>query len=106
MSHIIKKVKAEVVPDVLYHGTASVFLLGIWMRGLINKKSNFVFLTEDRISARRFGQRHGNPIVMTIDCTRMFRDGFDFYKDENGIWMTEYVPPEYISIKTEYDINE
>jgi len=26
----------------------------------------------------------------------MFRDGHTFYQSENGVWLTDAVPPEYI----------
>jgi putative RNA 2'-phosphotransferase len=42
------------------------------------------------------GNRHGQPVVLTIQAGQMHRDGFLFYLSENGVWLTGHVPVKYI----------
>ena len=41
------------------------------------------------------GRRHGAPVVIVIDAEAMARDGAVFYLSENGVWLCDYVAPEY-----------
>jgi putative RNA 2'-phosphotransferase len=43
------------------------------------------------------GARHGRPVVLTVDAASMQSTGFSFYRSENGVWLVDNVPPEYIS---------
>lgn len=85
-------------PDYLYHGTSDLNLCGIQKDGLLKRKRQYVHLTADRVVARETGQRHGNPIVLTIDTKRMQADGYAFFKATDNIWLTECVPPHYLTI--------
>ena len=84
-------------PDILYHGTAKRFLSKIIETGLLPMSRQHVHLSETEDTAIKVGQRHGKPIVLTIDSGKMSKDGIDFYLSENNVWLTETVPIEYIS---------
>jgi len=32
-----------------------------------------------------------------VDAARMVRDGFAFFQADNGVWLTDRVPAEYLS---------
>ena len=83
-------------PAILYHGTAEQFLNSIMERGLLKGKRHHVHLSKDVATALKVGQRHGKPAVLRINSGRMHQEGQEFYLSENGIWLTEYVPPRYI----------
>jgi putative RNA 2'-phosphotransferase len=83
-------------PEQLYHGTASRFLDSIRQGGLHAAARTHVHLSADESTARTVGQRHGKPVVLTIAAGRMHRDGHTFYRSENGVWLTDAVPVEYI----------
>ncbi len=83
-------------PDYLYHGTASKNVQGIRTNGLMSKTRLHVHLTDDRTTAVQVGGRHGKPVVLTIRSTAMVNAGFEFYKSENGVWLTKHVPPSFI----------
>ena len=83
-------------PDRLYHGTVPRFLESIRQEGLIKGKRHHVHLSPDVETATNVGQRRGRPVVLVIEAGRMFRDGHKFYQSENGVWLTDAVPPEYI----------
>nr|WP_200883109.1 RNA 2'-phosphotransferase [Massilia sp. BSC265] len=43
------------------------------------------------------GRRHGQPLVLAVDAGAMHAAGFRFYRSENGVWLTDAVPPRYLS---------
>ncbi len=85
-------------PEVLYHGTVERFLESIRQQGLVRGKRQHVHLSADRDTAARVGQRRGRPVVLLVASGRMFRAGHAFYRSANGVWLTEAVAPEYLSI--------
>jgi putative RNA 2'-phosphotransferase len=84
-------------PDVLYHGTAEKNIASIKQRGLLKGSSNHVHLSSDAATARKVGSRYGKPIVLTIDAKGMHEEGHQFFQSENGVWLTEQVPLQYIT---------
>lgn len=84
-------------PYILYHGTATRFLTSISEQGLIAKSRQYVHLSTDEVTATKVGQRHGKPVVLKIKALDMYKQGFRFYQAENGVWLTENVPCQYIS---------
>lgn len=89
--------KETMPPDVLYHGTATRFIDSIKEKGLISGSRLYVHLSADEGTAVNVGSRHGKPYVITVDCKQMVKDGFKFYLSNNGVWLTNNVPVEYLS---------
>jgi len=88
---------AEKLPtEFLYHGTASRFLESILKEGLKPGERQYVHLSEEVQTATAVGQRYGKPVVLTIEALRMHRKGFNFYQAENGVWLTQKVPNQYL----------
>ncbi|MCL4205496.1 MAG: RNA 2'-phosphotransferase [Pirellulaceae bacterium] len=83
-------------PELLYHGTVSRFLESIRRDGLTKGKRHHVHLSPDIQTATKVGQRRGRPVVLVIEAGRMFREGHTFYRSENGVWLTDAVPPDYL----------
>ncbi|MEM5518977.1 RNA 2'-phosphotransferase [Henriciella sp. AS95] len=83
-------------PDELYHGTASANLDAIFSEGLISGRRHQVHLSLDPDTAKRVGQRHGKPVVLRVEAQRMFNDGFEFFRADNGVWLTAKVPATYL----------
>ena len=83
-------------PTILYHGTAKENLRQILLTGLQKRKRNHVHLSTDNEMATKVGQRHGQPIVLEILAGQMFKDNFEFYLSENGVWLTDNVPVKYL----------
>ena len=44
-------------------------------------------------SAKRW---HRTPVVLKIDATAMYADGFVFGVSDNGVWCAEQIPIRYI----------
>ena len=91
---------AIIVPDVLFHGTASRFLAAILGTGLDKRQRHHVHLTHDPATARAVGQRYGAPVVLEIDAARLCTDGHVFYRSANGVWLVDHVPPAYLKVHT------
>ena len=85
-------------PPVLWHGTATRFLDSILAEGLKPMSRLYVHLSKDVPTAVTVGRRHGRPAVLRVDSERMAQDGFVFHRAANGVWLTETVPPQYLTV--------
>ena len=83
-------------PPVLYHGTATRFIEAIRSQGLLKMNRRHVHLAADQTTAVRVGGRHGKPVVLTVDAAAMVTGGHLFYLSQNGVWLTDTVPPSYL----------
>jgi RNA:NAD 2''-phosphotransferase len=84
-------------PEYLYHGTAERFYESIKKEGIKKMNRQHVHLSKEKITALQVGSRHGRPVILTISAREMYREGIGFYCSDNGVWLTEYVDPKYIS---------
>lgn len=83
-------------PAILYHGTKSVFLDSIMRDGLQKGKRHHVHLSLDRETAEKVAaRRSGNSIILEIKAGEMTQP---FYQSANGVWLTEAVAPEFLTI--------
>lgn len=85
-------------PKVLFHGTAQRFKEAILEKGLLPMSRQHVHLSKDEETALKVGKRHGKPILFLIDAEKMFSENYQFYCSENGVWLTEKVPAEYLKL--------
>jgi len=83
-------------PDVLYHGTGARAVAAIMQTGLCKMSRHHVHLSKDIAIARAVGARHGKSVVLVIDAATMHQAGYTFYCSDNGVWLVDSVPPEYI----------
>ena len=90
------ELEAVAPPTILYHGTASRFLDSIRQQGLIKGNRQHVHLTTDRTVAKQVGARHGSGVVLEVLSAQMYDTGYSFYLSQNGVWLTEHVPPQFI----------
>nr|WP_314560539.1 RNA 2'-phosphotransferase [uncultured Pseudomonas sp.] len=83
-------------PAVLYHGTATRFIDSINQKGLIPGSRHHVHLTERLETAREVGQRYGKVVILKVNTSKMLAEGFKFFQAENGVWLTEKVPVQFL----------
>lgn len=83
-------------PPRLYHGTAVSNMASIKGKGIMKGSRRYVHLSADRGTAIQVGQRHGWPVVLTIDTTEMALAGHEFYLSANQVWLCEYIPWQYV----------
>ena len=86
-------------PAVLYHGTARARLDAILAEGLRRMGRHHVHLSADADTATRVGARHGKPAVLEVAAARMAADGHRFFVSDNGVWLTDAVPPGYLTAR-------
>jgi len=72
------------------------FLDAIMAEGLKKMNHHDVHLSADVQTAAKVGQRRGKPLILAIDSAKMAADGFKFRLSNNGVWLTDHVPPQYI----------
>jgi putative RNA 2'-phosphotransferase len=85
-------------PDVLFHGTVGRFLPAILAEGLRPGSRHAVHLSPDAATARTVGARRGRPVVLRVDAAAMATDGHAFSRSDNGVWLTDAVPPRYLRV--------
>ncbi len=85
-------------PAGLYHGTTAAVSASIDEKGLIRGNRHHVHLSADTETARRVAVRRKGPwVIYRIDAAAMAGAGHLFYLSANGVWLTESVPPDYLS---------
>ncbi len=85
-------------PEILYHGTATRFLESIKKEGLKKMTRQHVHLSKEKQTAVYVGKRHGRPVVLKVYAKKMYQKGHHFYLSENGIWLCDAVPWEYLEV--------
>jgi putative RNA 2'-phosphotransferase len=90
------QLEAHEPPELLYHGTVERFLTSILAEGLIKGKRHHVHLSKDVETAIKVGARRGRPVILKVNAGGMHRDGHTFYLSTNGVWLTAFVPPDYL----------
>lgn len=85
-------------PNILFHGTSIKSVPSIMKMGLLPMSRLYVHLSSDESTAYKVGLRHGRPVILTIDSSKMYEDGIDFFLSKNGVWLTKNVASKYISI--------
>lgn len=102
--HSIKvdlKLKPITPPDLLYHGTAERFIELIFKEGLkkMNRHHVHMYGPENIFRATNTGARHQKgkkPVLIEINASEMYKDGYIFYKTDNDVYLTDSVPIKYI----------
>ena len=86
-------------PETLYHGTSTQN----WKRirqagGLQRMKRHHVHLSSDEETAKRVGaRRKGEVILLCVNAKRMAEDGYEFFLSDNGVWLVDEVPIDYLT---------
>lgn len=84
-------------PDVLYHGTSEQAVDAILLEGLDRRARHDVHLSVDAKLMMEVGRRHGTPVLLRIDAKAMIADAHVFTLTGNNVYLTERVPPQYIT---------
>jgi putative RNA 2'-phosphotransferase len=86
-------------PALLYHGTGHGLVASIRRDGLCKMRRHHVHLSADTATAMTVGRRRGMPVVFVVDAAAMHRAGFVFYRSDNGVWLVDAVPVEYLKLQ-------
>ncbi|MDA3614236.1 RNA 2'-phosphotransferase [Polluticaenibacter yanchengensis] len=85
-------------PEILYHGTAEINRSSIMQAGIEKRNRRHVHLSKDPATAIQVGQRHGKPYIFKVKALDMHHDKYEFYLSANGVWLTDFVPAQYLLI--------
>ncbi len=86
-------------PATLFRGTAQKSVAAIMNEGLKPGRRQQVHLSLDVSTATKVGMRHGKPVVLQVDARTMSQAGFAFFQADNGVWLTDRVPPQYLTVQ-------
>lgn len=92
------QLNARIPPSVLYHGTGQSSVELIQSNGLLKMSRHHVHLSQDIQTAYQVGRRKGDPVIFQVDAMSMDKVGFTFYCSDNGVWLVEFVPSEYLTV--------
>lgn len=96
-SIFIEQELSATLPDqMLFHGTASKNIIGIINNGLVSGQRQAVHLSDTIAMATQVGKRHGKPFLIAIDTTALCKNGWEFYKTEQNVWLTKDIPSKYL----------
>jgi len=87
---------AQKPPEILFHGTGEKSVSSILQNGLEKRDRQHVHLSADFHTAVNVGQRHGKPYVFEVLAGKMYTNDFQFFLSDNGVWLTDFVPAEYL----------
>jgi putative RNA 2'-phosphotransferase len=90
-------------PEVLYHGTTTQRWQSIRTSqppGLKPGSRHHVHLSHDLAVAKQVGSRHRREelVVLQVDAKGYNAQGGIFYRSENGVWLTDFVPLDYLAV--------
>lgn len=89
-------------PKFLYHGTTPSVKEKILKEGLKAMGRNYTHLSATVEEAVKVGQRRTNsPIIFKIYAEQAFKDGLNFYKTGEEIYLTDEVPVKYLEVLKE-----
>ena len=93
------ELQQKIPPNTLYHGTIERNITSINLKGLLKMNRLYVHLSKDIETAQKVAaRRQGRSIIYKIDAELMNKDGYKFFQSVNNVWLTEHVPPKYLSI--------
>ena len=88
-------------PGILYHGTAKATVPLIGESGLLPMNRQYVHLSADIQTATIVGKRRDiRPTILQVNALEASQSGIDFYLENNGIWLSEPIPPKFIIFPT------
>jgi putative RNA 2'-phosphotransferase len=84
-------------PETLFHGTTMRFADAIRDQGLLPRARMHVHLSADEATARVVAVRRQGPhVILRVRAGDLHREGQKFYRSENGVWLTDRVPPTHL----------
>ena len=95
--------KVILPPPVLYHGTTIDNKKSIEKDGIKKMNRHHVHLTWDYMTAYDVGLRYAKynnkVLIYSIDSEKMNKNGCQFFKTENNVFLVHHVPAKYLTIE-------
>ncbi|PZM62362.1 RNA 2'-phosphotransferase [Paenibacillus dendritiformis] len=101
--HSVQRLKYEEArpPRILYHGTYKSVLEKLLAEGVKPVRRPYVYLTESPDLAADVGNRQGEAVIVEVEAARAGTEGVKFYLAPNEIWLSDFIPPQYMSLFTD-----
>lgn len=101
--HSVQRLKYEEArpPRILYHGTHKSVLEKLLAEGVKPVRRPYVYLTESPDLAADVGNRQGEAVIVEVEAARAGSEGVKFYLAPNEIWLSDFIPPQYMSLFTD-----
>ena len=81
----------------LYHGTTSDAAGEVLEKGLQPMKRLWVHLSPTVDLASQVGKRRtSSPVILVVNCAEARRQGLKFYRASDQVYLSKFVPAEYI----------
>ena len=87
--YVLWTLRADPRPIALSPGTPERNLPATWSGGLENMRRHHVHLSPDEATATVIGRGRGWPVVLDVKARTMPRDGWEFYRSGDGMWLVE-----------------
>lgn len=92
------QLEPQTPPEMLYHGTGEKSVPAILHSGLLKMSRHHVHLSTEIETAQKVGMRHGRLALFVVNAVAMHQAGFTFYCSDNGVWLVDAVPPQYLTL--------
>lgn len=89
---------SAVPPMHLYHGTSRDALTSILQHGLEGRTRGVAFLSSDIREARRYGERHGDFVIVRIAANQAYQRGVAFTQRAGPDFTTPWIPPQFVDL--------
>src|ERR1041385_3103252 len=91
-------------PTTLFHGTPKRYVAKILETGLRPMKRQDVHLSPDKKTGREGGRRRDQePAILVVDAHGAHETGIQFYPRGKGIWLSDPIPPGFLSVLEDSD---
>lgn len=86
-------------PKILLHGTPIKNIENIMKEGLLSLERQYVHLTTSEEMAKSVAKRYSKDIVvLEIEALRACKNGVNFYKINEEVWLADKIDSQYIII--------
>lgn len=88
-------------PEILYHGTTAKAAALILREGLKPMKRQYVHLSPDIETATQVAlRRTSKPVMLKIDAANAYKQGVEFYRGNDNVWLVKGIDSIYIGQTT------
>ena len=84
-------------PETLYIPTGDKYCQDVEVDGF-RLRNESIWLHDDYESALTWSKKYKSPKIFKVHTLSMWENGYNFYKDDRGIWRVGEVPAEYLEL--------